>query len=179
MRAGAWARHRLVLLSGPFQSECKPVNRVQSLEFQVTRVCSQAGVGASCIYALLACRLHADWTMAGTDVDPTSLATAQANVERNGMADRITLVRTRYLPIAAVARSHPHTQVHNTDPARVLRGVVDRLLDTTGPFAFCMCNPPFFDETAASSRTPRRPAAQTANTAARGEQITEASPLSS
>eukprot|EP00048_Salpingoeca_helianthica_P008516 m.123488 g.123488 ORF g.123488 m.123488 type:complete len:90 (+) comp14623_c1_seq5:34-303(+) len=68
----------------------------------------------------------------------------------------------------------PSSQVHNPDPMRALCGVLDDQL--LGPdakaFSFCMCNPPFFDTVPAPSRTTRRSAPRTENTAADGEQIT-------
>lgn len=49
------------------------------------------GVGASCIYALLACSNRPNWRMAGTDVDAHSLDCAQHNVHANGLGGRIKL----------------------------------------------------------------------------------------
>lgn len=49
------------------------------------------GVGASCIYPLLACSSRPRWRMAGTDIDPHSLDYARRNVERNALQPRIRL----------------------------------------------------------------------------------------
>jgi len=49
------------------------------------------GVGASCIYSLLACASRPKWRMAGTDIDQHSLEHARKNVEANGFDKRIKL----------------------------------------------------------------------------------------
>lgn len=49
------------------------------------------GVGASCIYPLLACTSRARWRMAGTDIDPHSIEYARRNVQRNGLESRIRI----------------------------------------------------------------------------------------
>lgn len=50
------------------------------------------GVGASCIYPLLACASRPNWRMAGTDIDQHSLDYARRNVDGNeGMSKRIKL----------------------------------------------------------------------------------------
>ncbi|THH17101.1 hypothetical protein EW146_g3651 [Bondarzewia mesenterica] len=80
------------------------------------------GTGASTIYPLLACRLSPSWTMIGTEVDDVSFRSAQENVERNKLADRITIV--------AVSKEGPLLVPLATDP--------------TDSFDFVMCNPPFY-----------------------------------
>ncbi|CZT19704.1 uncharacterized protein RCC_05556 [Ramularia collo-cygni] len=49
------------------------------------------GIGASCIYALLACSKRPEWRMAGTDIDVHSLECAQQNINVNGLGERIKL----------------------------------------------------------------------------------------
>ncbi|TKA73714.1 hypothetical protein B0A55_05480 [Friedmanniomyces simplex] len=49
------------------------------------------GVGASCIYPLLACANRPEWRMAGTDIDQHSLDYARKNVTANGLEQRIRL----------------------------------------------------------------------------------------
>ncbi|USW50081.1 Putative METTL16/RlmF family, S-adenosyl-L-methionine-dependent methyltransferase [Septoria linicola] len=49
------------------------------------------GVGASCIYSLLACASRPEWQMAGTDIDSHSLSYAKQNVASNNLEDRIRL----------------------------------------------------------------------------------------
>ncbi|EME85676.1 uncharacterized protein MYCFIDRAFT_41101 [Pseudocercospora fijiensis CIRAD86] len=53
------------------------------------------GVGASCIYALLACSSRPEWRMAGTDIDAHSLEHAKRNVKSNDLAERIRLKQTK------------------------------------------------------------------------------------
>ncbi|KAK4506114.1 hypothetical protein PRZ48_004079 [Zasmidium cellare] len=53
------------------------------------------GVGASCVYGLLACSSRETWRMLGTDVDGYSLRCARRNVEINDLQDRIRLHQTQ------------------------------------------------------------------------------------
>jgi 23S rRNA (adenine1618-N6)-methyltransferase len=52
------------------------------------------GVGASCIYGLLACTSRPSWKMAGTDIDAHSLEFAKKNVQTNGLSSRIRMRQT-------------------------------------------------------------------------------------
>lgn len=76
------------------------------------------GVGASCIYPLLACASRPRWRMLGTDIDAHSLAYARRNVAANGLDARIRLALTA--PESPLIPLGPQT------------------LD------FVMCNPPFY-----------------------------------
>ncbi|KAH7924188.1 hypothetical protein BV22DRAFT_1166095 [Leucogyrophana mollusca] len=90
------------------------------------------GTGASAIYPLLACKLDPSWIMTATDIDEASLRSARANVERNNLCDRITVLQA----------------AHN-DPIFSLLDV-----DINTQFDFTMCNPPFYssaEEIASSS----------------------------
>jgi len=69
----------------------------------------RSGTGASAIYPLLACRLSPNWHFVATglsspalglfmliwmlDIDSVSLVSAQANIDRNCLSERITLLR--------------------------------------------------------------------------------------
>jgi len=79
------------------------------------------GVGASCIYSLLACASAPGWRMLGSDVDQHSLDYARRNVEANDLQTRIKLALT------------------TTDSPLIP-------LDKMGieDLSFCMCNPPFY-----------------------------------
>jgi 23S rRNA (adenine1618-N6)-methyltransferase len=83
------------------------------------------GVGASCIYALLACASAPAWHMHGTDIDTHSLTYAQANVYANKLSSRIKLHQTEpedpLLPLDAF-------KIENLD--------------------FVICNPPFYSSEA-------------------------------
>ncbi|KAK4553783.1 hypothetical protein LTR86_009281 [Recurvomyces mirabilis] len=80
------------------------------------------GVGASCIYPLLACSSRPEWRMAGTDIDPYSFEHARRNVEANALSKQVRLVMSKtegpLIPIDAMK--------------------VDEL-------DFVMTNPPFYD----------------------------------
>lgn len=79
------------------------------------------GVGASCIYPLLACATHPSWRMLGTDIDDHSLSYASQNVSTNGFDDRIKLKKTE-----------------NNAPLIPLDSAGIEEID------FVMCNPPFY-----------------------------------
>ncbi|ORY00924.1 hypothetical protein K493DRAFT_278395 [Basidiobolus meristosporus CBS 931.73] len=80
------------------------------------------GVGASCVYPLLGCRLNRNWHFLGTEIDPRSFSYAKANVERNGLSDRIQLFL------------NPTSKTLPLDEA-----------DGDARFSFAMCNPPFYE----------------------------------
>ncbi|WPG98099.1 Hypothetical protein R9X50_00088500 [Acrodontium crateriforme] len=82
------------------------------------------GVGASCIYALLACAAHPDWHMRGTDIDAHSLEYARANVKANGLEDRITLSQSESAEASLIS------------------------VDENQPCTFVMTNPPFYSSEA-------------------------------
>ncbi|KAN0126494.1 Protein of unknown function (DUF890) domain containing protein [Russula decolorans] len=89
------------------------------------------GTGASAIYPLLACRLSPNWRFVATDIDLLSLVSAQANVDRNGLSDRITLLRA--------------------DTKGLI--LLPLLKDTATSFDFSLCNPPFYASTEESTQS--------------------------
>ncbi|GMR44496.1 hypothetical protein PMAYCL1PPCAC_14691 [Pristionchus mayeri] len=80
------------------------------------------GTGASCIYALLGARRFG-WSFVATEAESSSAEAARRNVERNGLVERVEVVKT-------------------DGDGPLIEGVVTS--SSTG-FSFCMCNPPFFD----------------------------------
>jgi 23S rRNA (adenine1618-N6)-methyltransferase len=85
------------------------------------------GVGASCIYGLLACATRPNWRMIGTDIDEHSLECARQNVKSNGLGERIKLCHSNtddpLIPLDTLARVET-LQVEELD--------------------FVMTNPPFY-----------------------------------
>ncbi|KAJ1813488.1 hypothetical protein LPJ75_003168, partial [Coemansia sp. RSA 2598] len=81
------------------------------------------GTGASCIYPLLGARVLKDCSFVATDINAESVRTAVANVERNGLLERIQV----YL---------------NSDSKTKLP--LDRADFPGIKFTFSMCNPPFY-----------------------------------
>lgn len=79
------------------------------------------GIGASCIYSLLACSSRPSWTMFGTEIDPENFSNANKNIERNGLSERI------------------HTKLNTVDDALISPQAFG--VDTLD---FTMCNPPFY-----------------------------------
>ncbi|TYZ57591.1 hypothetical protein PybrP1_004692 [[Pythium] brassicae (nom. inval.)] len=96
------------------------------------------GTGASCIYALLGARLN-DWRFVATEIDAESFASAQANVARNALGDRISVrkVATTQLLLEPLAQAHDQR----------------RSAETT--YHFAMCNPPFFGDMSEADTNPQ------------------------
>ncbi|KAI7335341.1 hypothetical protein KC315_g3289 [Hortaea werneckii] len=108
-----WIQELIDTTSDTYSDQYDPGREVKGLDI---------GVGASCIYSLLACKTRPKWLMAGIDIDAHSLKHARANVESNHLADRIRLVQT-----------------HPNDPLIPLKQMQGETLD------FVMTNPPFYD----------------------------------
>lgn len=81
-----WIQRLLDTTSVEFTEHYDPDREVIGLDI---------GVGASCIYGLLACASRPNWRMAGSDIDDHSLTYARQNVEANGLKDRIRLNKTK------------------------------------------------------------------------------------
>ncbi|KAH0293948.1 hypothetical protein M436DRAFT_71468 [Aureobasidium namibiae CBS 147.97] len=79
------------------------------------------GIGASCIYSLLACSSRPSWNMLGTDIDPQNFSHANKNIERNDIESRI------------------RTKLNTAEDALISPKAFD--LDRLD---FVMCNPPFY-----------------------------------
>lgn len=110
-----WLQDLLATTNDSYNDRHDPHRQVLGLDI---------GVGASCIYSLLACASATGWRMLGSDVDQHSLDYARRNVEANGLKDRIKLaLTTPDSPLIPIDRM----------------GVEE--LD------FCMCNPPFYSST--------------------------------
>lgn len=63
------------------------------------------GVGASCIYPLLGCKLF-DWNFVGSDSDPDAISCAFHNIARNHLQDRISVVLVNdSLPLQTVVET--------------------------------------------------------------------------
>ncbi|KAJ2332262.1 Methyltransferase-like protein 16 [Coemansia sp. RSA 2681] len=89
------------------------------------------GTGASCIYPLLGARYLPQCSFVGTDINEDSVATALANVAQNELQGRIKVFlnndRQTTLPLDAPGFPQPNVDADGSS------------------FAFCMCNPPFYE----------------------------------
>ena len=124
------------------------------------------GTGASGIYPLLG-HAHLGWRFIATEIDPDSVAAARRNMALNGLEEHIEV---RAVEVRAVDEPKERA-VTNPPPASPL-GAAPMLQHVLRPEerpAFCMCNPPFYDE----GDRPPGPAPQHAPCAAsRAEQFT-------
>lgn len=82
------------------------------------------GCGATAVYPLLAAK-HLGWNMLGTEASKDSLQTAQENVSRNGLQDKVKLV--------------------GVTSDQILKSVLDTPQTKETKFEFSMCNPPFYN----------------------------------
>ena len=126
------------------------------------------GTGASCIYPLLGCRLHPNWSFIATDIDDTSLESAVLNIDANNLESRVEL-----------RQASPHTWIVGNLTAllneeqtssdsvvidsewcgneRSSIAVADSTDRASKPLLdFCMCNPPFFSSSMEAAHR-RRP----------------------
>ena len=103
------------------------------------------GVGASCVYPLIGASLNG-WRFVGIDVTDVAVASARANAEAN--------VAIRHLIEIRDARTF---SLRRRDSARD-GSVILPAIEEDERFAFCMCNPPFFDldRSASERRRPNR-----------------------
>lgn len=110
------------------------------------------GTGASCIYPLLACALHPNWSFVATEVDRQSMVVALQNVRSNGLSIHVSPV------------------VSAQDP---LLGVLS--CEGSDPIDFCMCNPPFYESAAQieRARARKRPRSLPSAPCTEGEAIYE------
>jgi len=124
------------------------------------------GTGASGIYPLLG-HAHLGWRFIATEIDPHSVTAARHNVALNGWEEHIEV---RAVEVRAVDTPEVRA-VTSPAPASPL-GTAPMLRHVLRPEerpAFCMCNPPFYDE----GDTPPDPAPLHAPCAAsRAEQFT-------
>lgn len=90
-------------------------------QFNITEVIGiDVGVGASCIYPILAASMNTEWKMLGLEIDSENIEFAIKNVETNNLKDRIT-----------VMSQQKDSKIFSQ-------------LDNDVSYSFCMCNPPFF-----------------------------------
>jgi len=92
-------------------SEEKPTKQIKGLDI---------GVGANCIYPLLANRIY-NWKMVGADIDPIAIASAKTNVKGSEV------------PKDAIEIRYQHNN------ASIFEGIISE----NEYFQFSMCNPPF------------------------------------
>ncbi|MCL4143022.1 UNVERIFIED_CONTAM: hypothetical protein GTU68_051281 [Idotea baltica] len=90
------------------------------------------GTGATCIYPILG---HAEyqWKFVGTDIDKTSLKTAQNIITKNELENAVTL---RF----------------QEDASQILKGVINE----NDSFSISMCNPPFYKSEAEALESTNR-----------------------
>ncbi|XP_034188511.2 U6 small nuclear RNA (adenine-(43)-N(6))-methyltransferase [Osmia lignaria lignaria] len=102
------------------------------------------GTGAVCIYPLLFAKMYGN-QMIGTEVDETSIQTANHQIENNKLQHLIKILKV--------------------DEKTILKGAVDK----DQVYHFSMCNPPFFKIEEAPDKVPKRLPPRNAPTGNSGE----------
>lgn len=118
------------------------------------------GTGASCIYALLGARVN-NWRFVATESDAASFASAQANVARNGLSDRISVRKVETVRLLLEPLSTPTPDEFGSDDAAKKATPPATTPPTT--YHFSMCNPPFFDDMSEADTNPQTSCMGSAN----------------
>ena len=123
------------------------------------------GVGASCVYPLIGASLNG-WRFVGIDVTDVAVASARANAAGNPAIRHLIEIRDARTfrdsgtSEAEAANDTTQTQTQTqtrTNDSRAAAGslLLPAILEHE-TFAFCVCNPPFFDsDRAAGARVAR------------------------
>ena len=111
------------------------------------------GVGASCVYPLIGASLNG-WRFVGIDVTDVAVAGARANAAGNPAIRHLVEIRDARTFHLARTSPTPENQTRTSDS----RGgsLLLPAIDDHETFAFCMCNPPFFDSDIGAEEMRRR-----------------------
>ncbi|ORX81919.1 S-adenosyl-L-methionine dependent methyltransferase [Anaeromyces robustus] len=114
------------------------------------------GTGASCIYPLLACKLHSNWKFEALELNERSYEYAKDNVERNKFENQIKVRKVKnekenIFSLLAKKKNFNYNEVemlhrkpnknnknNNINDIEILK------LLLSPDYTFCMCNPPFY-----------------------------------
>lgn len=106
------------------------------------------GVGANCVYPLIAASLNG-WSFVGADITDSAIDAARANVVENpSVAGLIEIRDCRQSP------REDHREGEGEDEVDNGGGVLLPAIRADEQFAFCMCNPPFFETMAEAEQNP-------------------------
>lgn len=114
------------------------------------------GTGASCIYPLLACRLHPSWKMEALELNERSYEYAKNNVERNDMKNQIKVRKVKneknnIFSILSKKVKKNKIKILFQDKNSFILQYKNKInynkllkLLASPDYDFCMCNPPFY-----------------------------------
>ncbi|MEW5302420.1 MAG: hypothetical protein WDW36_005209 [Sanguina aurantia] len=114
------------------------------------------GCGANFIYCLLGASLY-DWTMVGVDVTQVALEWARRNIDANPhLAKLLELRDNNITPTQDAVSTLPVNDGSAADGSQQQpRGILTPTLrGSSESFAFCMCNPPFFESMREANANP-------------------------
>ena len=123
------------------------------------------GVGASCVYPLIGASLNG-WRFVGIDVTDVAVASARANAAGNPAIRHLIEIRDARTfrdsgtseAEAANDTTQTQTQTRTNDSRAAAGSLLLPAILEHETFAFCVCNPPFFDsDRAAGARRRRNP----------------------
>jgi 23S rRNA (adenine1618-N6)-methyltransferase len=107
------------------------------------------GVGANCIYPLIGASLNG-WRFVGCDVTDVAVACARANVAGNENVKKLVEIRDsrtflRFENGAPAEESSNPSRVAQKNQVASEGSILIPAVRDSETFAFCMCNPPFFE----------------------------------
>lgn len=142
-------------------------NKVEENENKIKGI--DIGTGASCIYPLLACKIHSNWNFLALDINERSIEYAKENRNRNNLKNQIKIKQIKmnenndiFSSISRVnkiakKKERPIYQYINKlnnlaakkNNSKDLKSFLKKELqaefnNNTYDFDFCMCNPPFY-----------------------------------
>ena len=113
------------------------------------------GVGASCVYPLIGASLNG-WRFVGIDVTDVAVAGARANAAGNPAIRHLVEIRdARTFRLAGTSPTLENQTRTNENDSRG-DSLLLPAMDEHETFAFCMCNPPFFDSDIQTEEARRR-----------------------
>ncbi|ORX52264.1 S-adenosyl-L-methionine dependent methyltransferase [Piromyces finnis] len=148
------------------------------------------GTGASCIYPLLACKLHPEWNFEALELNERSYEYAKDNVSRNNMINQIKVRRVKNeqknvfsLLLKKKKKINCGSEwieslfLTNNDSInnQTLYNNLLRQAIIQPDYTFCMCNPPFYssEEEMKQSRELKVEAPHSVCTGSNNEMLTE------
>ena len=150
---------------------------------QITGV--DIGTGASCIYPLLACKLHPEWKFEALELNERSYEYAKDNVNRNNMMNQIKVRRVKNEQDNVFAILLKKNKKENSEKiesfilamgdlsVQASNTIISNLM--LPDYSFCMCNPPFYssEEEMEQSKELKVEAPHSICTGSKNEMLTE------
>lgn len=122
-------------------------------DFQINIKGIDIGTGASCIYPLLACRLHPTWKFLAIEIDKRSIEYAKENIKRNYLKRNIKIKylkeKRRNDVFSFISKKCKNKNYFKQKKSQDNESQKDKINLNMNElleydYDFCMCNPPFY-----------------------------------